>query len=167
MQTRVTLARVGALVGGLLVLGPVQAPMSVDPPINIPLLQTAASLDAAEHSLHPPSIVAMRTLLGVPITTADGAQLGHLNDVLIDPAEGQITMAIVAAGRRFGFGGRFVALPWPMLRPAADGTGFVIALEPVPSQYPPRQEVQEEDIPPASHNLSPPGSTSARERQSH
>ena len=76
MQARVTLARVGVLVGGLLVLGPVQAPMSVDPPVSIPLLQTAASLDAAEHSLHPPSIVAIRTLLGVPITTADGAKMG-------------------------------------------------------------------------------------------
>jgi hypothetical protein len=137
MQTCVTLVRVGVLVGGLLVLGPTRAPMSVDSSLTVPLLQTAAPLAAAEDSLHPPSILATHALLGRPITTADGAQLGHLDDVLIDPTEGQITMAIVAAGGRFGLGGRFMALPWPMLRPAADGTALVIALGSVPPEHPP------------------------------
>jgi sporulation protein YlmC with PRC-barrel domain len=147
MRTCVTLVRAGALVAGLLVLGPVQAPMSVDPPVTVPLLQTAASLDAAEHFLLPPSMLAIRALLKVPITTADGAQLGHLDDVLIDPKEGQITMAIVAAGGRFGLGGRFIALPWPMLRPAADGTALVIALGPALPRHLPPQEAPE-DVPP-------------------
>jgi sporulation protein YlmC with PRC-barrel domain len=130
MQTCVTLIRAGALVGGLLMLGP------LDPPVTVPVLRTAPSLDAAEHSLLPPSIVATRTLLGVPITTVDGVQLGKLDDVLLDPTEGRITMVIVAAGGRLGLGGRFMALPWPMLRPAADGTALVITLWPAPPQHP-------------------------------
>jgi sporulation protein YlmC with PRC-barrel domain len=147
MQTCVTFIRAGALVGGLLVLGPVRAPIPLDPLVTAPLARPVASLDAVAHSLHSPPVFATRALLGVPITTADGAQLGHLDDVLIDPTEGQITMAIVAAGGRFGLGGRFMALPWPMLRPAADGTALVIALWPVPHQYPLAQEVPE-DVPP-------------------
>jgi sporulation protein YlmC with PRC-barrel domain len=138
MQMCASLVKAGALVGGLLVLGPVQAPMLIDPSVTVPLLRTAALLDAAGHSSHSPSIIAPRALLGVPVTTADGAQLGHLDDVLIDPTEGRLTMAIVATGGRFGLGGRFVALPWPMLRPAADGTALVIALESIPPQCPPR-----------------------------
>jgi sporulation protein YlmC with PRC-barrel domain len=86
-------------------------------------------------------------LLGIPVTTADGAQFGQLDDVLIDLAEGRITMVIVAAGRRFGLGGRFMVLPWTMLRPAADGTALVIALWPVPSQHPLAQKAPE-DFPP-------------------
>jgi PRC-barrel domain len=147
MQTCATLVRAGALVGGLLVLGPVQAPMPLGPPVTVPLLRAAASLDAAEHSLHPPSFLATRALLGMPITTADGAKLGQLDDVLIDPTEGRITMVIVAAGGRFGLGGRFMALPWPMLRPAPDGTALVIALWPAPPEHPPPQEGPE-DVPP-------------------
>jgi hypothetical protein len=85
---------------------------------------------------HTPSIPHLSSplvpCLGVPITTADGAQLGQLDDVLIDPTEGRITMVIVAAGGRFGLGGRFIVLPWTMLRPATDGTALVIALWPVP-----------------------------------
>ena len=137
MQTCATLVRAGALVSGLLVLGPVQAPMPVGPPVTDPLLRSAAPSDAAEHSLRPPSVLATRALLGTPITTADGAKLGQLDDVLIDPTEGRITMVIVAAGGRFGLGGRFMALPWPMLRPAADGTALVIARWPAPPPHPP------------------------------
>jgi len=76
MQTCVTLVSAGALVGGLFVLGPGRTPMPVDPLGTVPLLETAASLDAADNSLLPPSVLDARALLGVPITTADGAQLG-------------------------------------------------------------------------------------------
>jgi sporulation protein YlmC with PRC-barrel domain len=147
MQTCVTLIRAGALVVGLLVLGPVRAPIPLDPPITAPLVRPAALLDAVAHSLHSPPVFATRALLGIPVTTADGAQFGQLDDVLIDLAEGRITMVIVAAGRRFGLGGRFMVLPWTMLRPAADGTALVIALWPVPSQHPLAQKAPE-DFPP-------------------
>jgi sporulation protein YlmC with PRC-barrel domain len=147
MQTCVTLIRAGALVGGLLVLGPIRAPIPLDPPVTASLVRPAASLDAVAHSLHSPPVFATRALLGVPITTADGAQLGQLDDVLIDPTEGRITMVIVAAGGRFGLGGRFMVLPWTMLRPATDGTALVIALWPVPPKHHLAQEAPE-DFPP-------------------
>jgi sporulation protein YlmC with PRC-barrel domain len=74
--------------------------------------------------------LAARALLGVPVTTADGVRLGQLDDVLIDPTEGRIILVIVSAGGWFGFGGRFVALPWAMLRPMANGMGVVVDREP-------------------------------------
>jgi sporulation protein YlmC with PRC-barrel domain len=147
MQTCVTLIRAGALVGGLLVLGPVRAPIPLDPPITAPLVRPAVSSDAVAHSLHSPPVFTTRALLGVPITTADGARLGQLDDVLIDPTEGRIIMVIVAAGGRFGLGGRFMVLPWTMVRPAADGTALVIARWSVPPQHPPAHETPE-DVPP-------------------
>jgi sporulation protein YlmC with PRC-barrel domain len=147
MQTCVTLIRAGALVGGLLVLGPVRAPIPLDPPITAPLVRPAVSSDAVAYALHSPPVFATRALLGVPITTADGARLGQLDDVLIDPTEGRIIMVIVAAGGRFGLGGRFMVLPWTMVRPAADGTALVIGRWPVPPQHPPAHETPE-DVPP-------------------
>jgi sporulation protein YlmC with PRC-barrel domain len=136
MQMCVSFVRAGTLVGGLLLLGPAHAPILSDPPVTVPLAGPAASLEPAESSPHPPSLLTARALLGIPVTTEDGAWLGQLNDVLIDPAEGRITLVIVAAGRRFGLGGRFVALPWPMLRPVANGMRVVVDLELAPPSRP-------------------------------
>jgi hypothetical protein len=145
MQTCVTIVRAGALVGGLLVLGPIRAPMSVDPRHRPPAPD--GDLISCRRALPSPLYLGHSCPAGTTDHHRRRAQLGHLDDVLIDPTEGQITMAIVAAGGRFGLGGRFMALPWPMLRPAADGTALVIALGPVPPQHPPSQEAPE-DVPP-------------------
>jgi sporulation protein YlmC with PRC-barrel domain len=146
MQMCVTFIRAGALVGGLLLLGPARAPIPLDPPVTVPLARPAASLEPAESSPHSPPLLTASALLGMPVTTADGARLGQLNDVLIDPTEGRITLVIVAAGRRFGFGGRFVALPWPMLRPVANGMSVVVDLGPAPPS-PPDHEASEATSP--------------------
>jgi hypothetical protein len=58
--------------------------------------------------------------VGASVTTADGTHLGWLDDLVIDPADAQITLVSVAVGGWFGLGGRFVVLPWCMLRPAAE-----------------------------------------------
>ena len=136
MQTCVTLVRAGVLVGGLLLLGPAHAPIPPDSPVTVPFVRPAASLEPAESSPRPPPLLTARALLGMPVTTADGARLGQLNDVLIDPTEGRITLVIVAAGGWFGLGGRFVVLPWPMLRPVANGMSVVVDLGPATPSRP-------------------------------
>ena len=134
MQTCMLLVRVGALVGGLLLLGPARAPITPKPPVIVSLAQSAA---APEYAATSPSVLATRALLGVPVTTADGVQLGQLSDVLIDPTEGRVTMGIVATGGWLGLGMRFTALPWPMLRPVVNGMRVIVVLGPGPPHLPP------------------------------
>jgi hypothetical protein len=43
MQMCVSFVRAGTLVGGLLLLGPAQAPILSDPPVTVPLAGSAAS----------------------------------------------------------------------------------------------------------------------------
>jgi sporulation protein YlmC with PRC-barrel domain len=136
MQTCVTLVRVGALVGGLFLLGPARAPIPLDPPVTALRVQLASSFGPAENSPSPPAALGARALLGASVTTADGTHLGWLDDLVIDPADAQITLVIVAVGGWFGLGGRFVVLPWSMMQPAANGLTGVVALEPARLQHP-------------------------------
>jgi sporulation protein YlmC with PRC-barrel domain len=147
MQTCATLVRVGALVGGLLLLGPAPAPIPPSPPVTPPLVHLAASLGSAESSPHSPSVLAARALLGASVTTADGTHLGRLDDLVIDPADAHITLVVVAVGGWFGLGGRFVVLPWSMLRPAQDGLTVVVALGPPHLQHRPPYEAPAEASP--------------------
>jgi sporulation protein YlmC with PRC-barrel domain len=80
--------------------------------------------------------VGARALLGASVTTADGIHLGWLDDLVIDPSDAQITLAIVAVGGWFGFGGRFVVLPWSMMQPAVNGLTGALVLEPTRLQHP-------------------------------
>jgi sporulation protein YlmC with PRC-barrel domain len=148
MQTCVTLIRLCALVGGLFLLGPARAPIPPDPPVTTPLVQLATSFEPTASSPYPPPVLAARALLGASVTSLDGTHLGWLDDLVIDPADAQITLVIVATGGWFGLGGRFVVLPWSMLRPAADGSTAVVTLEPERLQPPPRAKRYEKESPP-------------------
>jgi sporulation protein YlmC with PRC-barrel domain len=75
-------------------------------------------------------MLSTRALLGMPVTTQDGTHLGSLDDLVLDATDAQIALVIVAASGRLGFGGRFMALPWGMVRPAADGRALVVTLGP-------------------------------------
>jgi sporulation protein YlmC with PRC-barrel domain len=136
MQTCVTLVRVGVLVSGLLLLGPGRAPIPPDPPVTPPRVQLAPSFESTASSPSPPPILGARALLGASVTTADGTHLGWLDDLVIDPADAQVTLVIVAVGGWFGLGSRFVVLPWSMMQPAANGSSGIVALEPMRLQPP-------------------------------
>ena len=81
-----------------------------------------------------------RTLKGLPVKTPDGISLGRVEDLALDPADAHIVMVIVVAGGWFGLGSRFIALPWSLVQPAADGTALVVASAPTPPHSPPSQE---------------------------
>ena len=136
MQMCVTLVRVGALVGGLLLLGPARAPIPPDPSATTPKVHLATSFGSAPSFPPPPPVLGARALLGASVITADGIHLGWLDDLVIDPADAQISLVIVAVGGWFGLGGRFVVLPWSMMQPAVNGLTGVLALEPTPLQHP-------------------------------
>ena len=124
MTRLVPIISVCALVGALLLL----ATNHATPPSPTP---TTPSVTPLERTMTTP-MLSTRALLGVPVTTLDGTRLGLLDDVVLDPTDAHIALVIVAAGGWLGLGGRFMALPWGMVRPAADGRGLVVTLAPAP-----------------------------------
>jgi sporulation protein YlmC with PRC-barrel domain len=116
------------LVGGLLSLVPDHTALSQQAPK--PSHATLLAGATATPMLY------LRTLQGMPVRAPDGMPFGTLADLVLDPTDGRIVMVIVVAGGRFGFGGRFIALPWSLVQPVADGTALVVALAPAPLHSP-------------------------------
>jgi sporulation protein YlmC with PRC-barrel domain len=139
MKQLVSLIGGCVLVAGLLSLRPDR----VLPPPPAPTIAPATPLTRATTT----AVLYSRALRGMPVMTPDGTQLGTLADLVLDPVDARIVMVIVAAGGRFGLGGRFTALPWGLVRPAADGTAFVVALAPALPHSPPDQEGVEAAFP--------------------
>jgi len=52
------------------------------------------------------------------INLADGAKLGSIKDVHIDPSTGTVTAFVLQGSRRFGFlaAGRDIFLPWSKIK---------------------------------------------------
>ncbi len=86
----------------------------------------------------------VHALRGAPVSTPDGIPLGVLDDLVFDPTDGRILMAIVVAGGRFGLSGRFMALPWALIQPAPNGTAFIVPRPPAARHFAPTQEGLEE-----------------------
>jgi sporulation protein YlmC with PRC-barrel domain len=120
-------------VGALLSLAPDFVPLPARRPMTAPAMPLARATTT-------PVLNYARTLWGVPVRTSDGISLGVVDDLVFDPTDAHILMIIVVAGGRFGLGGRFMALPWGLVQPVADGTALVVHLAPAPLPFSPDEE---------------------------
>jgi sporulation protein YlmC with PRC-barrel domain len=59
------------------------------------------------------------TLIGTPVRDAQGREIGQVREIVLDPAHGRITYAVVAFDPAMGHGSRVVAVPWSALTPAS------------------------------------------------
>jgi hypothetical protein len=90
------------------------APAPTPPPAVLP----AEQLASAE----------LTGMLGHPVVSAEGAELGVIVDLLVD-AQGRVRAVVVDVGGFMGVGSRKVAVAWSALRFAEGKTGPVISIE--------------------------------------
>jgi sporulation protein YlmC with PRC-barrel domain len=128
MKLVVSLLGSCVFVAGLLILAPEHVPFPVHTPAP-PLARTRIT-----------PVLYADTLRGAPVRTPAGISLGVLDDLVFDPTDGRILMVIVVAGGRFGLSGRFMALPWSLVQPEANGTAFVMDLTPAALHFSPTEE---------------------------
>lgn len=64
-------------------------------------------------------------LVGANVENAQGNNLGEIHDVVIDPADGSIAYAVMAAGGFLGLGEKFFAIPWRAFQPQMDDDGEI------------------------------------------
>jgi sporulation protein YlmC with PRC-barrel domain len=64
-------------------------------------------------------------LVGADVENAQGNNLGEIYDVVIDPADGSIAYAVLAAGGFLGMGEKFFAIPWRAFQPRVDDDGEI------------------------------------------
>lgn len=67
------------------------------------------------------------TLIGASVKNLQGENLGKIHELVIDPQQAQIKMAVVSTGGVLGLGSKSVAVPWSAMRSSDDGKTFIIA----------------------------------------
>lgn len=58
------------------------------------------------------SLAEVKTLVGSPVRSSEGGEVGKIKQLLINPEDGEIAYAVVARGGLFGLGEETVAIPW-------------------------------------------------------
>src|ERR671929_1822306 len=66
----------------------------------------------------------LHDVLGQAVTTPQGKEVGHIENVMLDAATGDLLYWIVSSGSVLGVGGTLRALPWEGLQGAADKKSF-------------------------------------------
>ena len=68
------------------------------------------------------------TLIGAPVRDAQGREIGQVREMVLDPAHGRITYAVVGFDPTMGHGSRVVAVPWSAFTPAGGAQqGYTLA----------------------------------------
>lgn len=67
-------------------------------------------------TLKEPRVLSAESLMGTEITNSDGDDLGQIEDIMIDLAEGEIAYAVVKFGGWLGMGEKLFAIPWNAIR---------------------------------------------------
>ena len=71
----------------------------------------------------------MRDVLGQAVTPPQGKEVGHIENVVLDAATGDLLYWVVTSGGVLGVGGTLRTLPWEVLQGAADRKAFQLQIE--------------------------------------
>lgn len=83
-------------------------------------------MDDYEDSPHP--LITASRVNGTPAFGPDGHRIGHIEDLSIDKASGQVAYALLSFGGFLGIGERFHPLPWAVLTYDTARDGYRVPL---------------------------------------
>jgi sporulation protein YlmC with PRC-barrel domain len=66
------------------------------------------------------NILRISEIIGVTVENPQGDNLGEINDVVVDPSNGNVAYAVLAAGGFLGLGEKLFAIPWGAFQTVAD-----------------------------------------------
>lgn len=100
------------------------------------------------------TLVEAITLLGSPVRNTEGTDVGRIEQLLINPDDGQIAYAVVTVGGTLGFSETSIAIPWDAVRVARDKEAVVLTVKREVLEKAPRAgETRDVDI--AGHGTEP------------
>jgi len=85
-------------------------------------LQDGAPVTTLTH----PRVMPVGTLTGYRVINPAGDDLGQIEDIVIAMESGRITYAVLSFGGFLGFGDKFFAIPWEVLRPSSTEEAFIL-----------------------------------------
>jgi len=100
------------------------------------------TLADASDTLDHPMILSSR-VLDTPVYSSTRHRIGHLADLSVDKATGQVVFAIMSFGGFLGIGERFHPIPWPLLHYDTNLGGFIVQLDQVVLEKAPHYDRRE------------------------
>jgi sporulation protein YlmC with PRC-barrel domain len=70
----------------------------------------------------------LQDVLGRAVTTPQGKEVGHIENVILDAATGDLLYCVVTSGGVLGVGGTLRTLPWEVVQGAADRQSFQVQM---------------------------------------
>lgn len=71
-------------------------------------------------------LISSDKVAGTSVENANGDNLGHIRDVMIDKISGQVGYAVLKYGSVLGMGGKLFALPWDVLEYDTERGAYVV-----------------------------------------
>lgn len=66
------------------------------------------------------------SLVGSAVRDASGRDIGKVNRLMIDPADGRITSVIIATGGTLGMGASMISVPWNAVKVGQDRGKLIV-----------------------------------------
>jgi sporulation protein YlmC with PRC-barrel domain len=102
---------------------PEEAPPKTEAPVP-----PAITLSTSKPTLQG-ALLSTSTLLGTPVKTPQGEELGTLQDFMLDPQTGRIVSVVLAFGGTLGVGEKRVTIPWETLTVGISKNELVVEME--------------------------------------
>jgi sporulation protein YlmC with PRC-barrel domain len=68
-------------------------------------------------------------IIGSMVKNYHGSALGEIEDLVLDPENGQVVYAVISFGGVFGLGDKLFAVPWKALHCSVDKTHYVLDVD--------------------------------------
>lgn len=114
----------------------------------------------------PSNAIDTKQLVGMKVKNDQGKDVGEIDQLIVDPADGKITHVVLGRGGMLGVGEQKVALAWSDLKiqPEAGRSRWVAMVEQAKIDSAPRYEARRDTVPAASPTTTP-GSQPRPERK--
>ncbi len=106
----------------------------------------------------PSTAVDTKQLVGMKVKNAQGKDVGEIDQLIVDPADGKITHAVLGRGGVLGMGEQKVVLAWSELKMQPDPnnrTRWVAMVDQAKIDSAPRYEARRDAAPAASPMTTP------------
>jgi sporulation protein YlmC with PRC-barrel domain len=95
-------------------------PTTTTPTTQERMRKATPSQSQSQTSQMATDILRVSEVIGITVENTQGDNLGEIHDVVVDPSDGSVAYAVLAAGGFLGLGEKYFAIPWRAFQAVTD-----------------------------------------------